>query len=261
MLCNQYDNLTGRYILSFLADIDPMNPERYLVPAFCTLEPLPERPLRTWPFWRDEKWEMLPDYRGVRLYHTSTGEPAEVLVAGVRPDDVGLTETPRPSDEYVWGDGAWVVAPAVVAEKSREAAMREFLGRMERARQQNFGKSDARVTGKLSDIEEAMFDAWAEYQVALVRVVDLPTFPNGAEWPAEPDPAAVLARVEAARAEKAAREAIEAAREAEEAARRDKLVNHDDGANGADADADAALSVDDSTRKGQFEPSAVADAK
>ncbi|WP_257835016.1 tail fiber assembly protein [Burkholderia glumae] len=212
MLCNQYDNQTGRYVASFLAERDPMDADRYLVPAFCTLSPLPDVPTRSWPFWRDGKWELLPDYRGVRLYRTDTGEPSEITVAGVTPEAAELTEVPRPSDEYVWKDGAWVVNEAAVKERARTAAMNEFYARMEKARQKNLGKSDARVTGKLSDIDAAMFDAWAEYQVALVQVVDLPTFPDEIEWPAEPDPDAVRAKVDADRADKAAREAEEQAR-------------------------------------------------
>ncbi|KML56355.1 tail fiber assembly protein [Burkholderia cepacia] len=214
MLCNQYDSLTGQYVVSFLADVDPMNSSRFLVPAFCTFEPLPEREPRTWPFWRDEKWKMLPDYRGVRLYRTESGVAAEITVAGVTPDDAGLTEKPRPSDTHVWRDGTWAVDEKIVADRARESAMNDFFARLENARQQNRGKSDARMTGRLSDLEEATFDAWADYQVALVRVVESPTFPVEITWPAEPNPAAILAKVEAARAEKAAREAEEAAQRA-----------------------------------------------
>ncbi|KVH43539.1 phage tail assembly chaperone [Burkholderia diffusa] len=215
MLCNQYDSLTGQYIVSFLADVDPMNSSRYLVPAFCTLEPVPERAPRTWPFWRNGKWEMLPDYRGVRLYRTESGAVAEITVAGVTPDDAGLTEVPRPSDAHVWRDGAWAVDEEIVAGKVRETAMNDFFARLEKARRQNLGKSDARITGRLSDIDEATFDAWTDYQVALTQVVESPTFPNVVVWPPEPDPEAILAKVEAQRAETAAREAEAAARQAE----------------------------------------------
>ncbi|MFJ1213301.1 tail fiber assembly protein [Burkholderia pyrrocinia] len=212
MLCNQYDNQTGRYVASFLAERDPMDANRYLVPAFCTLTPLPEVPTRSWPFWQDGKWTMQPDYRGVRLYRTDTGAPGEITVAGVSPSDAGLTDVPRPSDEYFWKDGLWVLDEEVVAERVRAAAMADFHERMEKARYENLGKADARVTGLLSDIEAATFDAWAAYQVALVGVIDLPTFPNDVVWPAEPDTAALLAKVEAERVKKAAREAEEAAR-------------------------------------------------
>nr|WP_244110551.1 tail fiber assembly protein [Burkholderia cenocepacia] len=202
--------------MSFLADVDPMNSSRYLVPAFCTLEPLPERAPRTWPFWRNDKWEMLPDYRGVRLYRTESGAVAEITVAGVTPDEAGLTEVPRPSDEHVWRDGGWAIDEEIVAGKVREAAMNDFFARLEKARKQNLGKSDARVTGRLSDLEVATFDAWTDYQVALVRVVESPDFPEQIAWPDEPDPEAILAQVQAERAAKAAREAEEAAkREAE----------------------------------------------
>ncbi|WP_230939066.1 tail fiber assembly protein [Burkholderia vietnamiensis] len=202
--------------MSFLADIDPMNSSRYLVPAFCTLEPLPERAPRTWPFWRDDRWEMLPDYRGVRLYRTESGAVAEITVAGVTPDEAGLTEVPRPSDEHVWRDGGWAIDEEIVADKVREAAMNDFFARLEKARKQNLGKSDARVTGRLSDLDAATFDAWTDYQVALVRVVESPVFPAQLAWPDEPNPEAILAKVQAERAAKAAREAEEAAkREAE----------------------------------------------
>ncbi|KAG8154144.1 tail fiber assembly protein [Burkholderia catarinensis] len=211
MLCNQFDSLTGQYVVSFLADIDPMNSGRYLIPAFCTLEPLPERAPCTWPFWRDEKWQMLPDYRGIRLYRTESGATAEITVAGVTPEDVGLTEVPRPSDAHVWRDGTWTIDEQIVADKAREAAMNDFFARLEKARRQNLGKSDARITGRLSDLEAATFDAWADYQMALSGVVDSPAFPNDIVWPAEPDPQAILVKVETERAEKAAREAEEAA--------------------------------------------------
>lgn len=219
MLCNQYDSLTGQYIVSFLADVDPMNSERFLVPAFCTLEPLPERAPRTWPFWRDDKWELLPDYRGVRLYRTESGAAAEITVAGMTLDDAGLTEVPRPSDAHVWRDGAWAIDEQLVADKERETAMNDFFVRLDKARRQNLGKSDARITGRMSDLEEATFDAWTDYQLALTNVVESPTFPADIAWPDEPNPKAILAQVEAERAAKAAREAEEAAQRKAEAKR------------------------------------------
>ncbi|WP_082728058.1 tail fiber assembly protein [Burkholderia mayonis] len=197
MLCNQYDNSTGQYVISFLADIDPMNPTRWLVPAFCSTQPLPERSPMTWPFWKNDDWALLPDYRGVRLYRTDTGAPAEITKAGVKPEDAGLTTTPRPSDEYVWSDGKWVVDAAVIARKEREAAMNAFLSRMEKARAKNLGKADALAAGQLDAFERACFDAWAQYQMKLVRVVEALDFPASLAWPAEPDEEAIRKEIEA----------------------------------------------------------------
>ncbi|SAK23309.1 tail assembly chaperone gp38 [Burkholderia multivorans] len=92
MLIHQYDAETGQYISSHLADVDPKNPDRWLVPAFSTLDPLPERSPRTWPFYRNGAWKLLPDHRGQVLYRQDTGEPAEILAAGTTPEAQGLTE-------------------------------------------------------------------------------------------------------------------------------------------------------------------------
>lgn len=218
MLCNQYDNATGQYVVSFLADIDPLNSKRWLVPAFCTAEPLPERPPLTWPFWKDGIWVLLPDYRGVRLYRTDSGSPAEITRSGVKPEDVGLTETPRPSDEHVWRDGAWRVDGQIVARKQREAAMNDFTSRMEKARTKNRGKADALAAGQLDPFERALFEAWAAYQMALVRVVESAEFPASHAWPDEPDEAAIRIAVdEKQRAEEEKRRAEEVAAASEAA--------------------------------------------
>lgn len=199
MLLHQYDSHTGQYLNSFLADPDPVNPDRWLEPAFTTSVPLPERPRLSWPVFRDGSWSLVPDYRTLRLYRKDNGEVAEILVIGMTPDDAGLTDTPRPSDEHVWSDGkkTWEIDPSIVAQRARDAAMAEFETRRAVAVQKNFGKADAFAAGMMTLAEEAVFKAWAAYQMALVRLVDSPTFPEGVVWPDEPDEAQVIARAEA----------------------------------------------------------------
>ncbi|CBJ40066.1 putative tail fiber assembly protein homolog (plasmid) [Ralstonia solanacearum CMR15] len=192
MLIHQYDHATAQYIASHLADPDPLNDGRWLIPAFATATPLPERPARTWPFFLDGAWVLRPDHRGQRLYRTDTGEAAEIVAAGIAPEAAGLTPTPRPSDEHRWIDGAWQIDPQIVAQRARDAAMREFDLRMASARQANAGRADAYAAGLLSDAEIAVFKAWAIYQMDLVRVVSAASFPDDVQWPAEPDEAAVI---------------------------------------------------------------------
>ncbi|AGK51324.1 gp22 domain protein [Burkholderia thailandensis MSMB121] len=115
---------------------------------------------------------------GARLYRIGTGAPAEITQAGITPEDAGLTPPPRLSDEYVWRDGTWVVNAAVVAGKEREAAMNAFMSRMEKARAKNLGKADA--------FERPRFDARAQYQMKLVRVVDAPAGALGQKLVLEP---------------------------------------------------------------------------
>jgi hypothetical protein len=186
MLIHQYDAQTGQYLSSQLADSDPLNLGRWLVPAFSTADELPARTPLSWPFYLDGAWKLLPDYRGRMLYRQDTGEAAEILVAGTTPAEHGLTETPRPSDEYTWRDGAWQVDPAVIAQKVRAAAMAEFDMRMTRARAMNAGKADALAAGLLSIEEAYYFRAWSAYQLDLVRAIQAEGFPDAVSWPSDP---------------------------------------------------------------------------
>lgn len=221
MLLNQYDSHTGQFIAARLADPDPTCPNSWLIPAFSTDQELPARPRNTWPFFLDGKWTLRPDYRAIPLYSKADGTLREITVVGIAPEDVGLTEIAPPSDECKWAEGTgWVIDPAIVAAKARAAAMATFDTLMADARQKNYGKHDAHVAGLLDPFEEALFKAWAAYQWSLSKVVSAPDFPAVLDWPAEPDEAAITARVEAELAEKAAKAAAEkaAAEAAEQAA-------------------------------------------
>jgi len=186
MLIHQYDAETGQYISSRLADPDPRNVDRWLVPAFSTVDELPARTPLSWPFYLDGAWKLLPDYRGRILYRQETGAPAEILVAGTTPAEHGLTETARPSDDYTFRDGAWVIDPAIVAQRVRAAAMAEFDVRMAHARAMNAGRADAYSAGLLSREEAYYFRAWSTYQLDLVRAIQREGFPDAVSWPDEP---------------------------------------------------------------------------
>ncbi|MFP4894506.1 tail fiber assembly protein [Paraburkholderia sp. EG304] len=188
MLIHQYDNQTGQYLSSRLADADPLNLDRWLVPAFSTADELPARGPLEWPFYLNGAWKLLPDWRGRLLYRRDTGAAAEILIAGITPEESGLTETPRPSDKYVWGNHQWEIDPAAVAAEKRAAAMAEFERRLSAARTRNAGKSDALAAGLLDAEQKYYFKEWSAYQMALVRVLELDTFPDAIVWPDEPAP-------------------------------------------------------------------------
>ncbi|AOK57815.1 phage tail protein [Burkholderia ubonensis] len=186
MLIHQYDAQTGQYISSNLADSDPKEPNRWLVPAFSTTDTLPDRKPLTWPFYVNGAWKLRPDYRGRILYRQDSGEPAEILTAGTPPEEHGLVETPRPSTEHVWRGGAWVIDPVLVAQHAREAAMTNFEALMTRARIKNAGKADAYAAGLLTREEVYYFRAWSTYQLDLVRAIQSDGFPETVHWPDDP---------------------------------------------------------------------------
>ncbi|MEX3614171.1 MAG: tail fiber assembly protein [Burkholderia gladioli] len=199
MLIHLYDQRSGAYTNSLMADEDPMHAGRWLIPGFATDVAPPDRTGATWPFWKDGAWSLLPDYRGRALYRTDTGEPAQMTVAGVTPDQAGLTDRPRPSHEYVWTDGAWTISPEAVARNEKEAAMREFSRRLDIAQRATLGKSDAQAVGLLDDVGLAQYKAWATYQMQLVSTINAPDFPENVSWPTEPDNDAIRAQIEASR--------------------------------------------------------------
>lgn len=191
MLIHQYDNQTGQYIASRLADEDPRNPGRWLVPAFATADPLPERLSLTWPFYRDGAWGLLPDWRGRMLYRrtgSDAGTTAEILMAGITPDEGDLTDVPRPSDRHIWSERGWVLDPVAIAAEKHAAGMAEFERRLGIARAKNTGRADAYAAGLLDDEQIYYFKAWSAYQMDLVRVINSDAFPDAPVWPDEPAP-------------------------------------------------------------------------
>ena len=201
MLLHSYDSQTGEYHSSHLAAPNPRRPGEWLQPAFTTPLDLPERTPDTWPFFLDGNWVLKPDYRGRVLYRQDTGEAAEILAAGITPEEAHLTETPRPSEDYHWQDGQWQPDPEKLAENERRAAMAEFESLMTKARRATAGQADALAAGLLNDVQTAVFRAWAQYQMDLVRAISAEGFPKTITWPAEPDAEAIAAQVEAAAAE------------------------------------------------------------
>lgn len=199
MLIHDYDPKTGQYLSSHLAEADPQQDGRWLIPACATPDPLPERLPKTWPFWQRDKWVFLPDHRGRKLYRMDNGEPCEILQVGVTPTECGLTDNERPSSAYIWCNGEWVMDHRVIKQQKHAAAMAEFEARMKKAITENIGKADAMAAGLLEGVDKALFKAWAAYQVELRGVINAPHFPEEIYWPKEPDENAIAQEVATAK--------------------------------------------------------------
>ncbi|MEX3614622.1 MAG: tail fiber assembly protein [Burkholderia gladioli] len=199
MFYHAFDNKTGEYQGTYLPRGDPRNAERWIYPAWTTTDPVPERTRTTWPFWNQQqaKWGLKPDLRGQTLYRTDNGTPTEIMQPGVSPEDVGLTDKARPSEDYTWDGKAWAIDAKILARKQREAAMAEFERRLALAKTENTGKADALAAELLDDTGVALFKAWAQYQMDCIKVVESPAFPDKTPWPLEPDPKAIAAQIHA----------------------------------------------------------------
>ncbi|AOJ10610.1 tail fiber assembly protein [Burkholderia mayonis] len=185
-----FHSCTGALVGVGSADPDPMNAERWLIPAFSTTQEPPVQQEREWPFWRDDQWVMKPDYRGVTLFRTSDGIRAAIDEPGISAEEAGLTEVARPGDDYVWRDSKWQVDESLVAVRRKQTKTREFEERLSRVQSRLLGMGDALAAGLLDEAETAIFRAWATYQQELIRVFRSLSFPE-IVWPNEPDEATV----------------------------------------------------------------------
>jgi hypothetical protein len=220
MYIHSYHPNDGQYTGSALAMPDPLDAENWLIPAFSTTATPPERERGQWPFFNRETgaWELRADWRSIVLYRCDNGETAEINAPGVTPEQVGLTQIARPSEEHVWKDGAWQIDPEKVLANARRAFLEQMDVRMERARQANWGKADAHSLGLLTPFEVGMYKAWSEYQIALVRLAQNADYTKEVAWPEEPKEAEVKATVDAEQAELQRQKDEQAAYEAKMAA-------------------------------------------
>lgn len=56
MVVYSFDGVTGRFIAGEMADPDPMDPGRFLIPANSTTEIPPEPYGPFWPYWKNGGW-------------------------------------------------------------------------------------------------------------------------------------------------------------------------------------------------------------
>lgn len=106
---------TGLFLGTSEADESPMEKGVYLIPGFATdVEPPSPGEHETVAF-SAGTWVTIPDWRGVTLYSTGTGNTEQIEVAGVTPDQAGLTISPPPAanerEAAFFKDGAWSIVP------------------------------------------------------------------------------------------------------------------------------------------------------
>lgn len=101
-------------------DPSPLDPETIIQPAFTVAEQPPEPPAGFWPvlsggdaFGVGSVWTLAEDHRG-EVWFGADGEQVQIEALGPVPE-VAVTQTPRPSYEHRWENGAWTIPPIDVA--------------------------------------------------------------------------------------------------------------------------------------------------
>jgi|GEM_PF-704317 len=118
---------TNEYLSTAPADVSPLQPGVWLIPAFATQLAPPAVGAAQVAVFIGGGWQVKPDWRGVPLYSTTDGSVVEIVAVGKTPLDVGATELVPPSPQHSWQTGAWVIDPAKVAAQLESARGRAVV--------------------------------------------------------------------------------------------------------------------------------------
>lgn len=102
-----YHPETGELLGESPADLSPLEPEVWLIPAQATDLPPLKPKARQVAVFRDNRWQLAPDWRSAALWSTEDGTAVSIADIGVTPADAHATETPRPSAAHRWQNGQW----------------------------------------------------------------------------------------------------------------------------------------------------------
>lgn len=108
-----YHPASGEYTASTQAQMSPLEPDVLLIPAHATTQAPPAAGAHQAAVFdaAAQKWQLVPDWRGVQLYSTADGSEVAAEL-GQTPADCAATDKPRPSEAHIWKAGKWALDAA-----------------------------------------------------------------------------------------------------------------------------------------------------
>lgn len=142
-----YDAETGEFVGATIAQEDPKDPGKYLVPANATVDAPPAPAENQSAVFRNGTWSKVADYRGTKYYDAEGVEHTIHTLGKTVPVDA--TTTPPPGPDYVLQAGAWVPAPITSEQVNQERTRRLAAGAIVGVT----GHGDVAVQGRPQDID------------------------------------------------------------------------------------------------------------
>ncbi len=99
MIVYIYDEFSGEYVREYTPQSNPKKTGEYLIPRFSTLKK-PVFKDGFYPVFDGDKWEQIPDYRGLDVINPETKYIDTVDTLGELPDGYILYEDYIKTDEY-----------------------------------------------------------------------------------------------------------------------------------------------------------------
>lgn len=184
-----YHPTTREFINQSKADISPLEPDVYLIPALATtIEPPATAENESVVFDEESNvWNIVPDYRNVTLWHKLTAQKVTATL-GQTPDDINATQIPPTVDYPKWDatSGSWITDETVKLSALTSAAASEIQRLQYVAADKIAPLQDAVDLGIATTEETASLTKWKTYRVLVNRVSMQSGYPASIDWPQTP---------------------------------------------------------------------------
>lgn len=188
MLIYHYQSQTGEYQGSSAADVSPLEPGVYLVPAGATTVEPPAVGAHACACFIGGDWQSVADYRTVALWSMTTGERVQAAL-GDTLQSLGATTLEPAGDHLRWDATAehWVTDTAAVSAAAQQAAITRLSTLMQAANSQVAILQDAVSLAMATPAETELLNRWKQYRVLLNRVPAQSGYPLTVDWPVVPE--------------------------------------------------------------------------
>lgn len=160
--------VTGEFMGESLAEADPLEEGKWLIPAHAYLDEPPLPGENQAVIRKGESWDFVEDFRGTSYY--MNGAQRYVI------EDLGV---PVPS-------GATSEPPPPTLAELTSAALVQRDSFLFTAGLRIAPLQDAVELEEATDADVANLKLWKQYRVAVNRVSDQPSFPRTINWPVPP---------------------------------------------------------------------------
>lgn len=109
MKIHNYSQTSGEYINTTVADESPLEPGKFMIPAFATAIEPPAVKANEVAVFAAGAWSIVPDYRGQTVYDKTTGDPVQITDLGALATNLVVTK-PLPTQAQI--DAQFAVSKA-----------------------------------------------------------------------------------------------------------------------------------------------------
>ena len=175
--------VTGEFIGTSLAELDPMEDGALLIPAYAYRDAPPAAGAGFAVIRNGDHWELVKDHRGV-IYSTTNGAAVEHLDLGDLPE--GFTRSPYPGVDHAWRGATWTLDENLRHARLSQGERDWRNTQIERIKWLRDRHRDQQELGVDTSLTGAQFTELLAYMQALRDWPQSEAFPDSAQRPVAP---------------------------------------------------------------------------